>query len=309
MTIVLLEPIHDDARALLASFDTTVLVDGPTQVEGELARATTAILTRGRGIIDAPLLNRCPGVRAVARCGVGLDNIDVAAAGQRDIPVIYAPGSTTAALAEHTLMLMLAATRRLRQLTEAVHAGDWQVRASYGALQLSGKTLGIVGMGAIGRRVGELALAFGMRVVCWNRTPVVGDLTRLELDELLAASDIVSLHVALAPETRGMIDGRALGLMRPGAILINTARGGIIEQVALAAALDEGRIGYFASDVLDPEPPAAGERLLASDRTLITPHTAALTDVTFRAMCLSTATNVLAVLRGDAPDAASVYRS
>lgn len=308
MTIVLLEPLHEDARALLANFDTTVLVETPEAVRGGLAAETTAILTRGRAQIDAALLERCGAVRVVARCGVGLDSIDLAAATRRAIPVIYAPGSTTDALAEHTLMLMLAATRRLRQLSAAVHRGEWRVRDSYGATELKGRTLGVVGMGAIGRRVADLAQAFGMRVVYWNRSPVASAYERLPLDELLAASDIVSLHLALTPETRQLIDRRALGLLRRGAILINTARGGIIDQAALTDAIDDGTVGYFASDVLAPEPPAADEPLLTSDRTMITPHTAALTDATFRAMCMSTVSNVLAVLSGGTPDPASVYR-
>jgi phosphoglycerate dehydrogenase-like enzyme len=141
----------------------------------------------------------------------------------------------------------------------------------------------------------------------WTRSGDTAGYPSLPLVELLRAADLVSLHVALTPATRHLIGTKELALMKPGALLINTARGALIDQAALAAALDRGTLGYFASDVLDPEPPNAGERLLSSQRTLITPHIAAITDTTYRAMCVYTASNVLAVLRGEAPEAESVY--
>jgi D-3-phosphoglycerate dehydrogenase len=308
MTILLLEPIQADARALLADFEHTVLLSTPAELEQALdSEPIHAILTRGRGRIDDALMARCPDLRVVARCGVGLDNIDLAAAQRRGIAVIYAPGSTTSAVAEHTLMLMLAAARGLRQTAAAVHAGNWAVRDGYGSTELNGKTLGIIGMGAIGRRVAGLAAAFGMQIVAWTRSGDTAGYPSLPLPDVLRAADLVSLHVALTPATRHMIGAEQLALMKPGTLLINTARGALIDQAALAAALDRGTPGYFASDVLDPEPPAAGERLLASERTLITPHIAAITDTTYRSMCVRTASNVLAVLRGETPEPESVY--
>jgi D-3-phosphoglycerate dehydrogenase / 2-oxoglutarate reductase len=261
-----------------------------------------AILTRGHGRISAALIERFPSLRVVARCGVGLDNIDLAAAAARGIPVVYAPGSTTNAVAEHTVMLMLAAARRLRQVTEAVHNGHWEVRQNYRAAELNGRTLGIVGLGSIGRRVAELAAALGMRVITWSRSRPL-----LSLEEVVREADVVSLHVALTPETRHLIGARELAVMKPGSILINTARGAVIDQRALAAALEQGRPAFFAADVLDLQPPDADEPLLRSERTLFTPHIAALTDRTYRTMCVSTAENVLAILRGEQPAAGSVY--
>src|SRR5215213_11146029 len=135
MTILLLEPIQADARALLADFERTVLPDTPPELERALgSEPIHAILTRGRGRIDDALMARCPELRVVARCGVGLDNIDLLAAKRRGITVIYAPGSTTSAVAEHTLMLMLAGARRLRQTAAAVHSGNWAVRNGYGSI-------------------------------------------------------------------------------------------------------------------------------------------------------------------------------
>jgi D-3-phosphoglycerate dehydrogenase len=308
MTILLLEPIQADARALLADFERTVLPDTPAALERALdSEPIHAILTRGCGRIDDALMARCPELRVVARCGVGLDNIDLVAAKRRGIAVIYAPGSTTSAVAEHTLMLMLAGARRLRQTAAAVHAGNWAVRDGYGSTELNGKILGIIGMGAIGRRVAALAQAFGMQIVAWTRSGNTAGYPSLPLVEVLRAADLVSLHVALTPTTRHMLGATELALMKPGALLINTARGALIDQAALAEALGRGTPGYFASDVLDPEPPNASERLLSSENTLITPHIAAITDTTYRAMCVRTASNVLAVLRGEAPETASVY--
>ncbi|MEO7910404.1 MAG: NAD(P)-dependent oxidoreductase [Roseiflexaceae bacterium] len=308
MTILLLEPIQADAHALLADFERTVLPDTPAALDRALdSEPIHAILTRGRGRIDDPLMARCAELRVVARCGVGLDNIDLVAAKRRDIAVIYAPGSTTSAVAEHTLMLMLAGARQLRQTAAAVHAGNWAVRDSYSSTELNGKTLGIIGMGAIGRRVAALAEAFGMQIIAWTRSGDTAGYASLPLVDLLRMADLASLHVALTPATRHMLGAAELALMKPGALLINTARGALIDQAALAAALERGTPGYFASDVLDPEPPGPGEPLLSSEHTLITPHIAAITDTTYRAMCVRTASNVLAVLRGEAPEAASVY--
>jgi phosphoglycerate dehydrogenase-like enzyme len=308
MTILLLESIHEDAHTLLSSHDRTVL----TNTLDDLAQIVqneqiVAILTRGRGQISSALMDRCPKLRVVARCGVGLDNIDLPSARERGITVIYAPGSTTATVAEHTLMLTLAAARRLHQVADAVDNNHWDARDGYRGIELTGKTLGVLGLGAIGRRVAELAEAFGMRVVTWSRASRAPRFPALAFDEVLQQADVISLHIALTPSTRHLIGARELAMMQPDALLINTARGGLIDQAALADALERGALGYFAADVLDPEPPSSTERLLRNSRTLLTPHIAALTDVTYRTMCVRTAANVLAVLRGDEPERNSVY--
>jgi phosphoglycerate dehydrogenase-like enzyme len=305
MSIMLLERLHEDAEALLSAYEQTIVAaeDGAGQYDRGRVRA---ILTRGRGQVTDALMDSCPNLRVVARCGAGLDNIDLRAARSRGVEVVYAPGLTTTAVAEHTLLLMLAAARRLRPLANAVHQGNWAVRDGYTGLELAGRTLGVLGMGRIGRRVAELAQAIGMQVVGWSRSGR-GPFTALALDDVLRTADVVSLHVALAPETRGLIGRRELELMRPGAILINTARGALIDQAALRDALAAGRLAGFAADVLDGEPPDPNDALLADDRVLITPHSAALTDRTYREICVRTAANVLAVLRGRAPEPESLF--
>lgn len=297
MTIVLLETIHPDAEALLAAYDQVVLAESPADLGTQIPYSEiVAILTRGRGQIRRPLLEACPNLRVVARCGVGLDNIDVAVAQERGIAVERAPGSTTIAVAEHTLLLMLALARRLDTLASAVKAGNWAVRNHYEGHDLYGKTLGIIGMGAIGQRVAALATAFGMAVCYWNRTPKALPYLQVELPTLLQQADVVSIHSALGPETHHLLNAHALSLLKPTALLINTARGAIIDPAALRAALAANRLAGFGADVLDQEPPDPTEPLLTHERVLITPHTSALTAETYRAMCIQTVQNVLAVL-------------
>ncbi len=310
MTIVLLETIHQDAHNLLASHDRVALVDSDGEREAMLTLtgdAVVAILTRGKQPIDAALLARCPDLRVVARCGVGLDNIDLVAARARAIPVVYAPGSTTNAVAEHTLMLMLAATRQLVPIAGAVRAGAWAVREGYQGQELTGKTLGIVGLGDIGKRVAELAERLGMRVIYWSRRQRDERYTYRTFEELLREADVVSLHIALNSETRHLLGSQQFMLLKPGAILINTARGAVIDQSALLLALERGQVGAFAADVLEHEPPAPDDPLLGHERVIITPHVAVLTDTTYREICMRTARNVLAILRGEAPESDSVY--
>lgn len=306
MTILLLESIHEDAHTLLADFDRVVAYEDPEQ-ESSLGEDIVAVLTRGKGQVNRQLMERCPGLRVIARCGVGLDNVDLKAARDHDIPVVYAPGSTTDTVAEHTLMLMLALSRRLCSFSGAVADGRWQARNEYRGTELKGKTIGIVGLGAIGGRVAALAEAFGMRVRYYNYSSRDVAYGRVTLDELLEESDVVSVHLQLNEETRHLVGKRELALMKPAALLVNTSRGAVIDQRALTEAFKESRIGGFAADVLEVEPPDPSEELLGDERVLITPHVAALTEETYREMCLRTARNVLAILRGEPPERESIY--
>lgn len=309
MTIILLEPVHADAHALLQNYGTVVLLADPTDVATiQQTPAVEALITRGRGQIRRELMAALPDLRVVARCGVGLDNIDTLAANELGITVVYAPGSTTTAVAEHTLMLMLALARGLVRLDGAVKAGNWAVRNGYSGIELAGKTLGIIGMGDIGQRVAQLAAAFGMKVIYWNRRSVAADGEAVEFDQLLARADVISLHLALTPETRHIINRQALEQMKLGALLINSARGSLVDQTALHEAIVSGKIGGYASDVLEAEPPAVGDVLVASAQTVITPHIAALTDATYRLISVSTCENVVAFLQHGNPDPKSIYR-
>jgi phosphoglycerate dehydrogenase-like enzyme len=210
-------------------------------------------------------------------------------------------------VAEHTVLLMLALARRLRPLANAVAEGNWAVRNGYTGIELAGKHLGVVGMGSIGRRVAELASALGMKVSYWSRQSQDQRFQALSLEALLRQADVVSLHLALTPQTYHLIGRPELALLKPSALLINTARGAIIDQTALCEALEAGLLGGFAADVLAVEPPDPHDRLLQSEKTLMTPHAAALTDTTYRTICVRTASNILAILRGESPEATSVF--
>ncbi len=309
--ILLLERLHPEAEALLARAGPVLRAVDPAQPPAELARVR-AILTRGRGRIPEALLARCPALAVIARAGAGLDNLDTAAAARRGITVIYAPGANTNTVAEHTLALMLDLARGITRGARAVAAGRWEERAHYRGDELGGLTLGIVGLGSIGQRVATLAAAFGMHVLVAahpSRPYAPGPYPRLPLRELLAAADIVTLHVPLTPATQNLLGAAEFACMKPGALLVNTARGALLDMPALRAVLASGALGGFAADVLDTEPPRPDDPLLAAENVLLTPHVASLTAATYRTLCRSTAENVVRVLRGEAPEPRSIFRS
>jgi glyoxylate reductase len=216
--------------------------------------------------IDAELLDNCPKLRVVSSCSVGLDHVDLAAVNERGIPVGFTPGVLVETTADLAFGLLLAAARRIPEADRFVRDGRWTSDRRWDpelllGRDLHGASLGIVGLGAIGRAVARRARGFGMRVLGWTRSGrAVAGIETMGLADLLDCADLLSIHVALAPETRGLIDSAAIARMRPGAILVNTARGGIVDESALAAALHSGRLAavaldVFASEPLDPESP------------------------------------------------------
>jgi len=306
--IVLLETVHADALAVLSAVDEVLLVDEPPVLDAGLAGpGVRALVTRGLGRITAETFSQLPDLAVVGRCGAGLDNIDTTAAESAGVAVVHAPGVTSGAVAEHALMLMLALARRLGELDRAVKEGNWAIRGGYEGVEMRGKRLGVVGLGAIGTRVAELGAALGMDVVATSRRATTGEIATVSLDELLATSDVVQLCVPLSDDTTRLLDGERLALLKPGAMIVNTARGPIVDHGALAAAFADGTLGGYASDVWDPEPPEVGDDVLQDPRTLVTPHVAALTDVTYREICVRTADAVAAVLTGRDPDPRTVF--
>lgn len=301
--VLLLETVSEEAHRLLQDSVHVLEASSPFS-GGELAEQhpVHAIITRGLGAVNPALIGRCRGLEVIARCGVGLDNVDVRFATGQGVKVVNAPGSNTDTVAEHTLGLMLALQRNLYNSIAAVKDGRWDFRKRYQGDEIRGKTLGVVGLGDIGQRVAKLALAFGMDVVYWSTGPKDVPYAFLSFDELLARADIISLHLPLTEGTRGLIDEAALNKMQEHTLLINTARGEIIGQEALVRALENRRIGGFASDVLAIEPPAAEDPLLKMDNVLITPHSASLTARTYNEMCVLTVRNTLALLRGEPVD-------
>jgi len=301
--IVLLETVHPDALALLERADEVRLMARPTELDDDLPLTeVSGVLTRGRGRIPAQMIAELPNLQFVGRCGAGLDNVDIDAAHAAGVPVLYAPGRTTHAVSEHALMLMLALGRRLAMLDAAVKAGNWRIRDGYEGLELRGKRLGIVGLGSIGRRIADLGTLLEMDVVSWSRATRLPSARMVALDELLATADVIQVCVASTPQTQGLIGADQFSLMKPGVLLVNTARGQIVDHHALRNAIDAGVVAGYAADVWDPEPPSADDRLLADERVLVTPHVAGLTDVTYREICIQPAAAAVAILSGDVPD-------
>ncbi|MEO0469316.1 MAG: NAD(P)-dependent oxidoreductase [Bacteroidota bacterium] len=257
-----------------------------------------AILTRGKGKVSADLIELCPRLEVIARIGVGLDNVDVAAASQRRVKVINAPGSNADTVAEHSLSLMLSLQRHLWQSFSEVKKGNWQFRTHYQGDEIRGKKLGIIGMGNIGRKVAKLADAFGMEVMYWDQKKQDVPFPMIERDTLFQTADIISLHLPLTNTSRHLIDQTALDMMQSHCLLINTARGQIVDQQALTQALQQQKIGGFAADVLETEPPIADDPLFQLPNVLITPHSASLTATTFNEMCIQTVQRVIALLAG-----------
>jgi glyoxylate reductase len=267
------------------------------------------ILTLLTDRVDDALLDAAgPNLKVVSNYAVGYDNIDVAACAGRGIAVGNTPGALTETTADLAWALMLAGARRVAEGDRYVRAGRWR---TWGPLLLLGSdvhgaTLGIVGLGRIGQAVARRAAGFGMTVLYSSRTRVDATIetalgaTYVSLPELLERSDIVSLHVSLAPDTRGLIDAEALARMKPTAVLVNTARGPVVDQVALAAALRDGVIAAAALDVTDPEPIPDDDPLLSLDNCLILPHIASATGATRGRMAEMAAANLLAGVRGEA---------
>jgi glyoxylate reductase len=274
----------------------------PPPYEELAARAAgvEGLLTLLTDRVDAALLEHCPSLRAISNCAVGYDNIDVDAATARGIPVGHTPDVLTEATADLTFALLLAAARKLPEAIASVHEGDWLTwePARYLGQAVAGATLGIVGFGRIGQAVARRGLGFDMRVVYTGGGPGWDAVTRLPLDRLLAESDFVTLHCPLMTATYHLIDADALALMRPTAILINTARGPIVDPDALRDALIAGQIAGAALDVTDPEPPARDDPLLSAPGLIVTPHIGSATHQARERMAELAVENLVAGLDG-----------
>ena len=282
----------------------------PPPREALLARVAgcDGILTLLTDRVDDALLDAAgPSLKVVSNYAVGYDNIDVAACARRGIAVGNTPGALTETTADLAWALILAASRRVVEGDRYVHEGRWQ---TWGPMLLIGSdihgaTLGVVGLGRIGQAVARRAAGFGMTILYSSRNQVAPEIetelgaSYVSLPELLERSDIVSLHVSLAPDTRGLIDAAALARMKPTAVLVNTSRGPVVEQGALAAALRDGVIAAAGLDVTDPEPIPADDPLLGLENCIVLPHIASATLATRGRMAAMAAANLLAGVRGE----------
>lgn len=307
--ILLLESVTDEASQGLNEHARVLAAETPS---GGDTLATEhpihAIVTRGRGRVTAELIALCPELEVIARCGVGLDNVDIEAATARGIPVVNAPGSNADTVAEHTLALMLMLQRDMVHSVAATRENDWNFRNRYGGDEIRGKTLAILGLGDIGRKVAEMATVFGMRVIYWGPREKSGVAYPYRtLEQIWEEADIISLHLPLVDGTRHLLNRSAFAQMRRQPLLVNTARGAIVDEEALVEALRSGQVGGFAADVLTEEPPAADHSLLRMEKVLITPHSASLTATTFNEMCVVTARNTIALLKGEEIDPRFIF--
>lgn len=299
------QPQNAAAQKLLHQyFDQVVTNDLGVPLKGE------QILQRLQGCdayiagvdyITADVIEAMPAsVRVISRYGVGVDRVDLAAAKRRGIPVTNTPGANSTAVCELAFALMLAAARNLPQLHQAVTDGAWP--RSEG-VELAGKTLGIVGLGAIGKRLALRAKAFEMQVLAYDpyfdtAFAAANDVTAADLDTLFTQSDVISLHVPLNDATRHMVDKTRIAAMRDGAILINTARGGLIDEAAAAQAIISGKLGGLGLDAFEQEP-LKDSPLKGLPRVIFTPHTGAHTREAVAQMGLMSVKNAIAILSGE----------
>jgi D-3-phosphoglycerate dehydrogenase len=261
-------------------------------------------LIAGLDEIDAAVIQAAPALKIIARYGVGVDRVDLSAATRQGVIVTNTPGANSAAVAELAIGMLLALARKLCLADRAVHNGEWPRLSGTG---LHGKTAGLVGLGAIGRLVASRLAAFGCQVLAYD--PYVGSdvsascqASLVSLDELLERSDFVSLHVPVTPETRGLVNASFLRRMKPGALLINTARGELVDEADLFDALQQGSLAGAGLDCFTQEPPAAGHPLLNLPNVLLTPHSGSHTDEATSAMGRMALEACLTALGGQRPD-------
>lgn len=308
--IVVSEAIHEDALALLVQHgevhNDATLHQHRDALKALLQRAE-ALIVRNQTRVDADLIAGAAQLEVVGRLGVGLDNLELSTLQQKGITVTWAPGMNAVSVAEYVLGVMLEFSRRFAATSNALHEGRWDRFAATGS-ELYGKTLGIVGLGDIGTRLARRAAVMGMRLVASD--PVVHESTLgvqefqvslTSLERLFERADFVSLHAPLTQSTQHLMNARTLALMKPDTYLINTSRGGLVDEAALARHLRAGKLAGAALDVREHEPPGKDDPLRELPNVLLTPHIAGVTHESNRRISLHVAQDVLRALRGENP--------
>ena len=259
----------------------------------------------GDDAITARVIEKAlPRLKVISKYGIGLDKIDVKHATKLNLPVLFTPGVNHTTVAEHTFALLLALQRRVVELSNYVHAGSWKRVTGH---ELMGSTLGIVGLGRIGKEVAIRAKAFGMNLVgfgnFWEEdfAASVGMKRCASIDELIAQANIITLHTKLTDETRGMFNAQRLSKLRPETVIVNCARGEILDTAALVEALASGEIAGYAADVMDQEPPPADHPLLKAKNCIITPHVGSRTHENVQRQATMAVENIVRFFRGEKP--------
>lgn len=304
--VLALDPIHEDGLALLRARSDVELVHLPTPTDAtilEHLKDAEAVILRARRLED-DMYRHAPKLRLVSRHGVGCDNLKFDLLRDLGIGVAIASDSNLVSVAEHAMMLTLAACKNVVRAERAARNGHWSARENLGARDLDGAAVLVVGFGRIGQAYAQRAAAFGARITVYDpflpeAAPLPDGYGRAgDLAGALTATDVVSIHIPRTADTANMFGAETLKHMQPGAILVNTARGGIVDEAALLAALDAGRPGFYATDVLADEPPAPDDPLLGRDDVIVTPHSAAMTAQGAIRMATRSAQNVLDFLDG-----------
>ena len=309
------DPIHPDVLTGLAETGAVYLGYGPQAVRYDDVRDDIDAVMLRTETFTAEMITGSPKLKIIARHGVGSDNVDIPAATEHGVWVTVTPGQNSQAVAEHVFALALALSRKVVAAATATRAGSWSdVKAGLVGSELSGKTLGLYGLGSIGTRVAKIANGFGMTVIVTD--PYLTDEQvaqaggrKVDLDELLTTADVISLHIPLTPATRHTINADAIAKMRPGTLLINTARGGLIDEQALIDALRSGHLGGAGVDVLDAEnvdmkDPLPHNQLPLDefDNLIVTPHVAGQTNESLRNVGDAALTCIRQALAGDTPN-------
>ncbi len=305
MKVLVSDHLHEAGIELLRQHVEVEVAVGLSKEELiERVRDKDALLVRSATRVTRDVIEAAKNLKVIGRAGVGVDNIDIKAATERGIIVVNAPEASSITVAEHTIGLMLALARRIPQANASLKAGKWEKKKFMG-VELRGKTLGVIGMGRIGSQVVRKAKAFEMRCIAYD--PYISrklaeelGVEVVELDELLARSDFVTVHVPLTEQTRHLIDAEAIAKMKDGAYIVNAARGGVVDEAALYDALRSGKLAGAALDVFEKEPPF-GNPLLELESCIVTPHLGASTEEAQRYASLIACEEVLRVLRGEPP--------
>ena len=306
--IFLYESMHAAGMDLLQAHGEVIVAtrhDEKTLIDE--AQGAQAIVVRVKGLVSRAVMDALPQLKVIGRHGVGLDNVDVEYALQKGISIVYTPEAPSNSTAEHAIALLLSLSRSVCRFHEAFKAGTWDTRGEIVARELRGKTLGIVGMGRIGRRVAEMAsLGIRMQVLYHDvrrdaEAEARYSITFVErLESLLGQCDYLTLHVPLGETTRHLLNRERFAHIKPGACLINTSRGGVVDSEALLEALQSGRLAGAALDVFDPEPVAPDHPLLHLPQVVVTPHVAGMSEESMVKMSL-VAEDIIAVLEGKTP--------
>lgn len=305
--VFLTEQIHADAVVHLkenfkvvqgTSVKPDDIVEQAQECEGMLIRSAH---------VTADMMERLPNLKVIAKHGIGVDNIDVEAATRNGIMVVNAPFSNLNAVAEHSLMLLIAVAKNLVHLDLKTRNGGFAARTKYVNIELKGKILGLVGFGRIARMLAEKVSGFGMSVLASDPYADEEEALRLGVelvsqDELIEQSDFISIHVPLMPQTEKLVNQEFLAKMKSTAYLVNASRGAVVDEQALVEALQNGVIAGAGLDVFDPEPPAGDNPLFELSNVVVSPHNAALTDNALRAMAMDSSQGIIDYLSGDAPE-------